>query len=536
MKLGLRISTQAALVGFVLLAASVASGSDFSKALHAAFDNQMGREPSGSELYYHANVNRGQGPLENYILMCGSDDYFVNQAQRNLEVYVTRLYQTFLGRNPRPDEVRFWVTQFQQGRVSRVAIVRQFCQTNHVTQLPSFAPSQPVFQVPATAPEIAAQLVAKVNLFVSLVQGELGNSYYGQNIVTQSRSLLSVAEQYRQLLQSSGRTGQQVQIAADNVERALQVLEQEYRRVPGASSHCQIVLQQISQLVTAARGASNAWASQTTPRLPTAPVSSGVAQVFPPSPASAGVDMLLNSVRQFAYGVQAYKDQSPFYSSLYRDVQGLSVQIEALELLSRQGQRSSRMRDAMTSIQNQANNVSQKISQADMRVQQGWWNIQHQLSQVAGTLGIRGTSWVAASQPVVLNRPAWNHFPFQHATRHPSNRNQDAIALADQLLSKINGYVNSLRPVASRKRDAAALFGSVQNLQHSVLAFRSTAAAGAYGTRLQRSADSLMTQYQQTAVQATQVIARDPTLNSPLFMQIGELVQKIRYAVRGVQP
>ncbi len=107
--------------------------------------------------------------------------------------------------------------------------------------------------------------------------------------------------------------------------------------------------------------------------------------------------------------------------------------------------------------------------------------------------------------------------------------------MADQLLSKINGYINSLRPVASQKRDAAALLGSVQNLQHSVLALRSIAAAGVHGAVLQGSADRLMTQYQQTATRATEVIARDPTLNSPLFMQIGELIQKIRYAVRGVR-
>ena len=122
-----------------------AYGSDLSDFLHSVFDEQQQRRPSGAELNYHANLTRQQGPLENYIVLCGSDDYFVNQAQRNLETYVARLYQVFLGRNPRPDELRYWVIQFQQSRVDRREMVRRFCRASGVTQLPSSLPTQPAF-------------------------------------------------------------------------------------------------------------------------------------------------------------------------------------------------------------------------------------------------------------------------------------------------------------------------------------------------------------------------------------------------------
>ena len=89
------------------------SASDLSEFLHTVFKDQAGRSPSGSEINYYSGVVRNQGSLEGYIQLLGSEDYFVTQAQWNWETYVTRLYQTFLGRSPSSSELRFWVTQFQ---------------------------------------------------------------------------------------------------------------------------------------------------------------------------------------------------------------------------------------------------------------------------------------------------------------------------------------------------------------------------------------------------------------------------------------
>ncbi len=328
----------------LMLLASVSRASNFSQFLHAAFNDQMGRAPTGTELYHHANIARANGPLESYIQMCASDDYFITRAQHDMEVYVTRLYQTFVGRNPRPDEVRFWVNQFQQSNVDRVVLVRRFCQVNHVTQLPGLVPSRPVFVVPTRAAAIAAQLVSRLNLFISLVQTELGGSFYGRDVLAQARRLLTAAEQYRQLLGAPGTTGQQIQIAADNVETTLQALEREYHRVPGASVHCQAVLQQISQLTTAARGAAGSRAPPVSYRPPAMPAHLPATPGSEYAPARAAIDALLNAMRQFVYGMQSYKDESPFYGSLYRDLQSLSVQVEAIALLNRQRQSERKMR------------------------------------------------------------------------------------------------------------------------------------------------------------------------------------------------
>jgi hypothetical protein len=151
--------------GIVWLCAGVACGSDLSEFLHAVFNDKYQRSPTGTELSYHANLSRDQGPLENSIAICGSDEYFVNRAQRNYEVYVTQLYQTFLGRNPRQDELRYWVAQFQQLGVSRRDMVRGFCQANLVTQLPGYVPSPPMYWPPSTTTAIASECVSRANLF-----------------------------------------------------------------------------------------------------------------------------------------------------------------------------------------------------------------------------------------------------------------------------------------------------------------------------------------------------------------------------------
>ena len=432
----------------------VASGSDLSEFLHNVFEDKYQRSPTGTDLNYHASLTRNQGPLENYIAIFGSDEYFVNRAQRNYDVYVTQLYQTFLGRNPRQDELRYWVVQFQRAGVNRREMVRRFCQANLVTQLPSNLPSPPTFRPPATAPAIGAELVSRANLFVSFVQNEVGYSSYGQQVVRQGRQFAAVAEQYRQVVANPRSTRQQVRIAIDNLERSLQTLESQFHRVSGASPHSQSILQQLSQLVSAAR---------TTPiGLPEQPIAPPVT-----APGYAELIVLRDAVRQFAYTVQAWQYRGPDYANLYRDVQGLLVQVEAVELMVRQSQSRYEIRRAMRNVITQADHTSSNISRVDMSLQQTWWKVQVQLRQASQAMGLRSTNPVQPSYPVIVNRPSWSQLPFQPVPRRPSLRNQQTIRIADELTNKIDAYIASLNSIWPSNVNANKLIGSLQNLKHS---------------------------------------------------------------------
>jgi hypothetical protein len=158
-----------------------AGGSELSKFLHAVFEEQQGRSPTGSEKYYYSNLSRSAGPLESYIAMVSSYDYYVIQCQRNAQVYITRLYQTFAGRDPYSDELRFWVNQFQASGTDRAAFVRRFCQANNIYSVPGAAPpARPSFRPPATPTAIADALVAKASLLGNLVRNSPVWSQIGQ--------------------------------------------------------------------------------------------------------------------------------------------------------------------------------------------------------------------------------------------------------------------------------------------------------------------------------------------------------------------
>lgn len=77
-------------------------GSDLSKFLHTVFDDQYGRPPTGTEVNYYSSVSRTEGPLESLARMVSSNDYFYGQCQQRPDLYVTRLYEIFLHREPTP--------------------------------------------------------------------------------------------------------------------------------------------------------------------------------------------------------------------------------------------------------------------------------------------------------------------------------------------------------------------------------------------------------------------------------------------------
>ncbi|MCU0962749.1 MAG: DUF4214 domain-containing protein [Pirellulaceae bacterium] len=497
-----------------------ARGSDLSKFLHAAFDQQYSRPPTGTETNYYANVWRSAGPLEASIRMVSSEDYFAGQCRRDPQLYVTRLYQVFLQRDPRGDELRYWVGQFlYTDGTDRVTFVRQFCQANNVLQLPAAAVSYPgVVQLPGTASSSAATLVAKVDLLRSLVQREMGGTRFGRAVLDTVTNLLSAAMQYRDTAQTPQSTSQQVQIAADNVARALDGVERQFRAVPAASAQVQNLLWEIRQLVPAAGYPPAAGA------LPAAPVGW-----------ESSADRLALLVRQCAARLATFQQLDAFYAALYRDVSGLSVQAESLRELARTAPQRRDLQRVVNSMLSQATLITRQMGQADASLQQIWWNVRHELDRVAEATGCGGELYAAPDHPVVINPPAWGGFPAQLSPAlGPSVVNRQVIDLADQLLMTIDTYVDSLRPLAARDRDVARMIDETLNLRHDVAVVRQSAAAGQFATQLSRASGAATRQYREAASQAfLQMVGQNATLNSPAWVRIGELTYEIDKVVAG---
>lgn len=495
-----------------------AMASDFTEFLHQLFDEHVGREPTGIEVNQYAGLNRSQGLLGSYVALFASEEYFAGRCQRNYEVYVRNLYRVFLMRDPRVDELRFWVNQFAQGGADRVTVLRRFLEANRVSQLPSFPPSQqpPVFRPPGRPAEIASQLVSETRLFDETIRRDLGGTRYGRVVSDRAVRLQTVALQYQDLWRARNVDSNQLRIALGNVESAYRDLEVEFNRVPSASPVGRDMLWRISQLVSAARQS----------------VESSVGRP-PDSGLLTGVETLRERLRQFAYGLQYYQNRGPVYSQLLRDVQGLAVQLDGLSLMIRQGASRRSQRRTAESMLTQAAAVTRQVENIDLTIQRGWWDIQRQLQTIANNLGA-GSSWTTAGRPVIIPNPSWPQLGYQ-PTPDSGNlaRNREIVNLCDQLLAGLDDYVRSLEPLARRSRDADRLRDALKDLAHDVEELRQEAARGKYGRQLEDEVEDVLEEYQDTAKRFTEVVTRDPTLNSPNFLQVGALVEQIRRAARG---
>ncbi len=522
MRGSLRLSPWAAITLVVGLLAP-ALGSDLSKFLHAAFDNQYGRPPTGAEVNYYSSVSRTDGPLESLARMMASTDYYVRQCQQRPELFVTRLYEVFLHREPTFEEQRYWVSRFPGGGAdARLAFVRQFCQANNlVDYVPTVTGMVPLPSRPAgTRSELARQLETKASQLSSLVQNELGGTYLGRELTRQAAVLASASTQYRETMESPDSTSQQVAIAANNVARALQELQATFRSVPGASAACQSTLWEVSQLEAAAELSAKA----------TVPASGATSAV------EAEAGQLLSLLRQFTSVLSRYQQQGAFYVSLSRDVDALAVQAESLQLLARQGAGDRDVKRITTSILTQARDVARQMTQADVSLQQGWWNVQHELDQLALAAGCGGDLYITTDHPVILNHPAWSGFPVQTSPGYQASAdNRQIISNADHLLAQIDNYVLSLRPVAARNGDAGVMVNQALNLRNAILVLRQQAATGAWGTQLQSASREAVRQYAAAGPTFLKLVGQDPSLNSPVWAQIGELTYKIDKELGGAR-
>lgn len=509
-----------------------AEGSDLSKFLRELFSDMSGREPTGSELNYHAELNRQGGSLDNAIVLFSSDEVYATQSHGDPNLYVNRMFQTFLGREPRLDEQTFWVSQMQNPGNRRVDLVRWFCQSNHVTQLPSFLPSPPAYYPPTSGSDIASQLVERTNLLVNFLKAELGQTYYGNQVLEDGYRLFALTKQYRNVVRSADSTQQQVQIVIGNMDKALQDLERGYYRVPGSSSQSKQMLHQVSQLVAAAQNSNAGWGPP--PGMDRPPLYPRPPRPSIPDVATLEINRLVEQTRDFSYGLLPYQYYGPPYESLSRDVQGFATQVEALALMARQGQPLSEMQRSIWSLLDQARHISDDVSQTNSSIQRGWWNLQTQLRSTARSLGVNSDFNVQPSRPVVIDRPAWVGFPYQPSPNQPPAYQNDCIVLTDQLIGKIDRYSETLSNLSRINPNANSLLRSLQDFKHNVLIFRQSAAGGSFSTSLSSASDRLMSQYSELAREVTRVVSREPTLNSPLFYQIGESVQAIQRASRGI--
>jgi hypothetical protein len=503
------------LMALVVTASLPAGGSDLSVFLHSVFEDQYGRVPTGTEVNYYSNVSRTEGPLESQIRMVAADSYYHGPCKQNPDIYITRVYEIFLGRAPTADELRYWVGQLPRGTSNeRAAFIRRFCQANNlVYYVPSTPAAFPAVVRPSNSQSNTAEtLVAKATLLNDMIRSEMGGTRFGRDLASKSATLVSAAAQYRDTVGSPRSTSQQVAIAAANVGLAVRDLTEQFRSVPGASAACDNTLWEVSQLANSIRPAD------------------GAAPAQPPRNAIESEAAHLAAVtREFAAVLFSEAQQNPLYANVYRDVSGLSVQAESLQQLARAGAGQRELQRVMTGILSQARGIGTQLTSANGRLRRAWWNVQHEVDQLAVAAGMGGDFYASDDHPVILNSPAWDGFPVQPSPGYQSSSdNLRIVSSCDELVRLLDNYTQSLRPITNRNRDAAQMLDQTLDMRHQVLVLRQQAAAGQFGAVLSTSSREAVRQYKDVASRTFLVmVGQDPTLNSPIWSQIGELTYAI---------
>lgn len=513
------MGTKLLLLSAIVLAWSptVGSASDFSKFLRELIKDNHNREPNGAELNHYSNVSRDRGPLEAYLKMLASDDVYVQQLQRNTEAYVNQIFRTFLQRPPREDEMRFWFNQFQvSGSPQRLDVLRTFCQSNNIRDVPGYAtPNPPRYPYGTSGSQVANQLVDKVSLFINIADRELGGSRFGYDVANSARSLLVASQQYQRLTPTAN--AGQLQNAGGNVQLSLNQLESLMRSVPGASPQCQSVLWDISRLVSTMPGNGGFGFGQ----------SQGLPDPFPPQ-LSGDVDLAADQLQQFLQALAPMQYQSTYYANLYRDLNGLAVQVQSLQYLVRAGDKR-QATQVMGSVRTHGREIGRQVAEGEMGMQQSWWNIAHQLDLIATQLGLKGDIFVTPGHTVIINRPSWNQFPGQISPGYQaSGTNQAVVVTADQLINLMDDYIQSLRRIDGPSAQVKQMIAQSINLKNATLAARQQAANGVFGTGLIYAAREPLQIYRQDASQAfVAMVGVNPALNSPQWVQIGQLADQL---------
>lgn len=519
----MRIPHRRSVVVVLALAAAIPNSSlasEFSAFLREVLKQQSGRQPTGVEINQYSNIYRTDGPLESLIRMLASDDYFVTQCQRRADLYVTRLYEILLRREPREDELRTWTPRVPFGSsVQRLDFVRQFCQANGLNYyIPAptstFNPSQPVS--PATSVSAAARaLVAKTGELNATIQRELGATFFGRDLLNRSASLTAAATQYRDTVESQRSTPQQIAIAADNVSLAISALEESFRAIPGASATCQRAMWEVSQVAESIR----VTAVGSAPNVP--PIQK--------SPVQAEAEQLIAVSRQFADVVSQYQQQNPNYAGLYQSAFGLVTQAEELLRLARFNAPQADLQRSVNGILTQTRTLARATASTDAYLQRVWWNVQHEVDALAIAAGSGGDFYVAPDQPMIINHPGWGGLPAQPNPGYQLSRENDQIVRAsDELIALLDNYVNSLRPLVGRNSVAGQMIQDVLNMRNQLLALRQQASIGAYGAALQYPSRELVRQYREVASRSfVRMVSVDASLNSPTWAEIGQRAAEI---------
>src|SRR5262249_12281429 len=197
--------------------------------------------------------------------------------------------------------------------------------------------------------------------------------------------------------------------ALDNVGRALQEVQNELARLPGAAPQSAQAAAQAMQLVSAASAS-----------LP--PPGGGGFFPRPIPPVGPGADdrlvrqgtALAAAADRVVRLLRARQAQSPAHYALAREAEGLAVQIQEFRTLVDQGAPLLALRRSFDAVRSRIRQLDQGLRQlnAPGLLRQEWFQVAQEARAIGDLLGVPPDFAIDPGQPVPINPPAFPNLPW----------------------------------------------------------------------------------------------------------------------------
>jgi hypothetical protein len=446
----------------------------------------LGREPRPDEVEsWVYNIRTGTPPSELQIGLLASDEYFTRQGRNNGR-FIVGLYNQILNRNPTPPEVANWLQALAQVNGDRTQLVRSFL----TAAQPELA-SQPA--VAAAPADPGSQLLNAGRVLLNAVQSELGGTAAGRQIAVRVSALLGASQALRDYLATPNYAPARAWQLYGEAEAAYHGVQDALRGLHFAAPTTGQSLGRAGQLLAAVRA--------TIPNPP--PVAAPAVGID-----QAAFDRYARGLAELSRDSQRMENllrggltRDSDHNRLLRDADYFASQVEALRGAVRVGADLDDLRRRFYRLRELANGISYQVrgGRPAGQIQQTWHEVTDELLRTGEALGVASGIGADPDRPVLVNPPTFAQAPYLPVPPAGHAVPAEAVEAADQAIAQVDAFAAGLNRYLLSDPAVPQVQAQVRALRNSLALLRQEATGGSTGRQLRARLDEVNGLLQQTS-------------------------------------
>jgi len=438
----------------------------------------LGRDPRPDEVEsWVRNLRNGTPVSELQIGLLASDEYFA-RAGRDNGRFVAGLYNQILNRQPSPQEVLTWLQALAQVNGNRDQLVRNF-----LTAAQSELASQPAAVAGPADP--GSQLLGTGQVLLNAVHSELGGTPAGRQVDARVDAFLGACQTLRNYLATPNYSPARAWQLYGAAESAYQGVQDVLRNLHYAAPTTSQYVGQAGQLLAAVRATIP---EQPVLLAPAVGINQGVCDRC-----ARRLAELSRDTQRLVYLLRGGPVRDAERNRLLRDAEYFASQVEALSGAVRVGADLDDLRRRFYHLRELANGISYQVRgrQAEGRVQTAWHEVAEELARTAEVLGVAAGPGVDPGRPVLVNPPTFAQAPYQPVPPAAYAVPPEAVEAADQAIAQVDAFAAGLGRYLVSDPAVPQVQAQARSLRNALAALRQEAAAGATGRQLRARLDEV---------------------------------------------